>query len=128
MTRIVIDIAYAFNENFSKFNMTAISPSYPFIVYKAAMEHLLVDNVGGDKWMKDFSALRKCCWYFSHRWTIASTSPRDHRFPGSTLLTADFDLGAYLETLEQTAEAAKVGPLPSVGDFVCPMGVLSGLC
>jgi hypothetical protein len=129
MTRIVIDISYAFNEHFSEFNMAAISPSYPFIVYKAAMELLLADEVGGDGWMKDFCTLRTCCWYFSHRWTVASTSPTGPWiFPVDGPDSSVRYLGTYLETLEQTAKATKADPLPPLGEFISPVGVRSGLC
>jgi hypothetical protein len=39
-TRIVIDVARAFNANFSSFNMTAIPPGYTNIIFRSALQHI----------------------------------------------------------------------------------------
>jgi hypothetical protein len=73
MTQIVIDIAIAFNANFSSFNLTAIAPSYPYIMYRAGMQILLSGDIHDEKIELNFHAIRRCCWYFSHRWLIAGS-------------------------------------------------------
>ena len=75
MTRIVIDIAKAFNENFSNFNITAISPSYSYLMYRAGMQVLLTTDINNKESLQGFYELRRCCWYFSHRWFITSSFP-----------------------------------------------------
>ena len=67
MTQIVVDIANAFNENFSNFKLTAIAPSYPYIMYRAGIQILLSIEIPDDKAECDFYAIRRCCWYFSRR-------------------------------------------------------------
>jgi hypothetical protein len=71
MTQIIIDIAEAFNENFLTFNLTAIAPSYPYIMYRAGMQILMSSDFPNEKAEHNFNAIRKCCWYFGHRWLIA---------------------------------------------------------
>ncbi|KFX90886.1 hypothetical protein V490_06225 [Pseudogymnoascus sp. VKM F-3557] len=106
MTQIVIDIADAFNEMFLTFNLTAIAPSYPYIMYRGGMQVLMSGNFPNEKAERNFNAIRKCCWYFSHRWLIAVT---------------------YLATLEAAAIDLGV-TLPSLGTFVKPNGITPGLC
>lgn len=75
MTRIVVDIAEAFNANFASFNLTAVAPSYPFIMYRAGMHMLINCDVSSDEIVRNFNSIRRCCWYFSHRWLMACQSP-----------------------------------------------------
>jgi hypothetical protein len=75
MNRIVIDIAKALNENLSNFNITAISPSYSYLMYRAGMHVLLTADISNEKLGQDFYELRRCCWYLSHRWLVASLFP-----------------------------------------------------
>jgi hypothetical protein len=70
MNRIVVDIAHATLEGFSSFNMTAVSPSYAYLFYRAGLELLLSGNI--QKTQHDIYKLRQCIWYFSHRWLVAS--------------------------------------------------------
>ena len=71
MTRIVVDIAKSFNEKPSSFNITAISPSYSYLIYRAGIHILLTADISDEKIQLDFYELRKFCWYVSHRWLIA---------------------------------------------------------
>lgn len=71
MTQIVSDIATTFNENFASFNLVAIAPSYPYIMYRAGMQILLSGDIHDEKVELNFLAIRRSCWYFSHRWLIA---------------------------------------------------------
>ncbi|KIN03309.1 hypothetical protein OIDMADRAFT_26023 [Oidiodendron maius Zn] len=96
MTRIVIDIANTFNETFDSFNIATISPSYSYLMYRAGMHVLLTADTSCKKTLQDFYALRRCCWYFSQRWLVAST---------------------YLETLEKSAGALEMS-LPYLGQPV----------
>jgi hypothetical protein len=127
MTQIVIDIANAFNENFSSFNLTAIAPSYPYIMYRAGMQMLLSADIPNEEVERDFYAVRRCCWYFSHRWLIAGpfTVVLPFHFSDRHQLTSL--LATYVETLESSAGALGIS-LPYLGEFVRPKGVLPGLC
>lgn len=80
MTQIVIDIADAFNEKFLTFNFTAIAPSYPYIMYRAGMQILMSGDFPDEKAERNFHSVRKCCWYFSHRWLIAGWSTLNMAF------------------------------------------------
>ncbi|KIM99120.1 hypothetical protein OIDMADRAFT_146754 [Oidiodendron maius Zn] len=95
MTRIVTDIANTFNENFATFNIATISPSYPYLMYRASMHILLTTDINNEKLRQDFYELRRCCWYFSRRWLVART---------------------YLDTLETFASALEIN-LPHLGGF-----------
>ena len=71
ITNIVVDIADAFVEQFSSFNIAAISPSYSILFYRAAVQLLSSIDKESSKAQHDFNVLRKGCWYFSHRWPVA---------------------------------------------------------
>jgi hypothetical protein len=75
-TRIVIDVARAFNANFSSFNMTAIPPGYTNIIFRAALQHIRSSSqVGSSQWLSDLESLRKALWFFKHRWKISGKQP-----------------------------------------------------
>lgn len=125
MTQIVIDIADAFNANFSSFNLTAIAPSYPYIMYRAGMQILMSADLADDTTEHNFNSVRKCCWHFGHRWLIAGKFPLTIRSLTSHSLT--LFAATYLETLESAAVQLGLS-LPSFGSFVRPNGVTPGLC
>ena len=75
MTRIVTDIANTFNKKSAGFNITAISPSYSYLTYRAGMHVLLAADINNNKVWQDFYELRRCCWYFSQRWLVAGLFP-----------------------------------------------------
>ena len=125
MTRIVIDIAKAFNENFSRFNITAISPSYSYLMYRAGMQVLLTADVNNEKALQGFYKLRRCYWYFSHRWLITSSFPI-LRISSIEIKTNPLP-GTYLDTLETCAQALEMNLL-YLNKFVKPNTQLSSSC
>jgi hypothetical protein len=59
-TRIVIDVARAFNANFSGFNMTAIPPGYTNIIFRSALQHIRSSSqVGSSQWLSDLESLEE---------------------------------------------------------------------
>ena len=112
MTRIVIDIANTFNENFATTNIATISPSYPYLMYRASMHILLTADINNEKIHQDFYELRRCCWYFSRRWLIASLFPY---FVARISKLTPWP-GTYLDTLETFALALEI-KLPYLGGF-----------
>jgi hypothetical protein len=71
MNRIIIDIAHATIERFSNFNLTAISPSYAYLFYRASLELLISADIHNTKEQLGLCELQRCLWYFGHRWPIA---------------------------------------------------------
>ena len=124
MTRIVIDIANAFNENVSSFNIAAICPSYSYLVYRAGMHVLLTADISNKSVQQNFYELRRCCWYFSHRWLVASLFPCIYNLSiGFRKLTSRLEI--YFNTLEISGRALEI-TLPYLGEFVRPNVKLPG--
>jgi hypothetical protein len=75
-TRIVIDVARAFNDNFSSLNMTAIPPGYTNILLRAGLHRILASSqVENAPWLADLESLRNALWFFKHRWKISGKWP-----------------------------------------------------
>ncbi|KAN0122023.1 hypothetical protein V8E51_000349 [Hyaloscypha variabilis] len=53
ISRIVIDVARAFNTNFSSFNMTAIPPGYTYIIFRAAQQHIRSSSHLGKNYLRE---------------------------------------------------------------------------
>ncbi|RDL35862.1 uncharacterized protein BP5553_06474 [Venustampulla echinocandica] len=71
ITRMVIDIAHAFNKECHTFDIETFPPSVADIV-QCAQEHILMcQDFGNEQWIQDFEALRKMLQYFNKRWTLA---------------------------------------------------------
>jgi len=71
MTRMVIDIAYAFNMEVSTFNMDILAPATQHIVCCAQQHILTAEDFNDRKWLEDFNQLRKMLSYFNQRWILA---------------------------------------------------------
>ncbi|KAN0105047.1 hypothetical protein V8E51_010792 [Hyaloscypha variabilis] len=71
MTRMVIDIAYAFNMEVSTLNMDILAPATQHIVCCAQQHILTAEDFNDRKWLEDFNQLRKMLGYFNQRWILA---------------------------------------------------------
>lgn len=71
MTRMVIDIAYAFNLEVGTFNIEILAPATAHIVCCAQQHILTAENFNDRKWLEDFDQLRKMLSYFNQRWVLA---------------------------------------------------------
>ncbi|KAG9230350.1 hypothetical protein BJ875DRAFT_158443 [Amylocarpus encephaloides] len=88
VTRMVIDIAYAFNAERSDGNSEVLAPTIGHIV-RCTQQHISTCNdFGNEKWRRDFEELRTMLRFFARRWLLASRE---------------------LHELNKTAEAAAVG-------------------
>lgn len=71
LTRMVIDIAYAFNAAAPTFELDMFSPAISHIV-KSAQQHILMGGeTRTDIWQKDFDQLREMLAYLNQRWSLA---------------------------------------------------------
>jgi hypothetical protein len=71
MTRMVIDIAYAFNMEVSTINLDILAPATQHIVCCAQQHILTAQDFNDRKWLEDFNQLRKMLSYFNQRWIVA---------------------------------------------------------
>jgi hypothetical protein len=71
MTRMVIDIAYAFNMEVGTFNIEILAPATQHIVCCAQQHILTAEDFNDRKWLEDFNQLRKMLSYFNQRWILA---------------------------------------------------------
>lgn len=73
LTRMVIDIAYSFNNESDGFDIDMFSPAISHIV-KSAQQHI---STGGELrttlWEKDFEQLKNMLLFLNRRWNIAGT-------------------------------------------------------
>jgi hypothetical protein len=72
VTRMVIDIAHAFNrECIPNFDIEILCPTIAHIV-RSAQQHVMVEeDFRNPQWVQDFEELRKMLKYFSQRWSLA---------------------------------------------------------
>jgi hypothetical protein len=71
LTRMVIDIAYAFNVEMDTFDIDLFSPSISHIV-KCAQQHIVMGGeLRTNVWHKDFEQLKKMLAYLNQRWSLA---------------------------------------------------------
>jgi hypothetical protein len=71
ITRMVIDIAYAFNLEIRTFNIEILAPATAHIVCCAQQHILTAEDFNDPKWLEDFDQLRKMLSYFNRRWILA---------------------------------------------------------
>ena len=71
MTRMVIDIAYAFNMEVGTINIDILAPATQHIVCCAQQHILTAQDFNDRKWLEDFNQLRKMLNYFNQRWIVA---------------------------------------------------------
>lgn len=71
ITRMVIDIAYAFNLEVGSFNIDILAPATQHIVCCAQQHILTAEDFNDRKWLEDFNQLRKMLNYFNQRWVLA---------------------------------------------------------
>lgn len=71
ITRMVIDISFAFNVESKNLDLDILSPTIAHIA-RSAQQHIIM---GGDfqseQWLKDFEELRKMLKFFNQRWLMA---------------------------------------------------------
>lgn len=71
LTRMVIDIAYAFNRECGSSDIEILHPAFMHIV-RCAQQHLLTtENYNDPNWLEDFDQIRKVLVYFNRRWVLA---------------------------------------------------------
>lgn len=76
VTRMVIDIAHAFNGEFGSCNVEVLSPAIGHIV-KCAQHHIMMcKDFRNEQWIREFDELRKMLRFFTRRWLIAGMSFR----------------------------------------------------
>jgi hypothetical protein len=71
LTRMVIDISFAFNIESKNLDLDILSPSIAHIVRSAQQHIIMAGNVQSDQWRKDFEELRKMLKFFNKRWLVA---------------------------------------------------------
>jgi hypothetical protein len=71
LTRMVIDIAYAFNMEKGSLNIEKLSPATQHIVCCAQQHILTAKDFNDRKWLEDFNQLRKLLGFFNQRWNLA---------------------------------------------------------
>lgn len=75
ITRMVIDVAYAFNAESASLDMGRVSPYIAHVV-KCANQHIMMrGHSQRDQWYRDFEELKKMLEYYSLRWI----GPGTHR-------------------------------------------------
>ncbi|KAH6673299.1 hypothetical protein B0J14DRAFT_700321 [Halenospora varia] len=68
ITRMVIDVAYAFNAESASLDMGRVSPYIAHVV-KCANQHIMMrGHSQRDQWYRDFEELKKMLEYYSLRW------------------------------------------------------------
>ncbi|PVH72825.1 hypothetical protein DL98DRAFT_659822 [Cadophora sp. DSE1049] len=71
LTRMVIDISYAFNRESQTFNVDHLAPGVAHIV-RCAQHHILTaKDFHNQRWLEDFEQLRRMLTYFNRRWVVA---------------------------------------------------------
>ncbi|KAK0101854.1 hypothetical protein ONS95_001333 [Cadophora gregata] len=71
LTRMVIDISYAFNRESQSFNVDLLAPGVAHIV-RCAQHHILTaKDFHNQRWLEDFEQLRRMLSYFNQRWAVA---------------------------------------------------------
>jgi hypothetical protein len=125
---MVVEVARCFNDNFSSFNMTAISPGYTNILLRGALHHIRSsDQVGSVQWLADIESFRKALRLFKHRWKISGKwLDRED----DCCCYANFRLRSenYLREIDSAAQAVTSAPLCEYSGFVRPQGNRLGLC
>lgn len=71
ITRMMIDITYAFNLEAATFNIESLAPKIAHIVCCAQQHILTAENFNDPKWLEDLDQLRKLLSYFNRRWSLA---------------------------------------------------------
>ncbi|KAF4617954.1 hypothetical protein G7Y89_g15028 [Cudoniella acicularis] len=70
ITRIIIDIAHAFNANWHTFDIEHINPARAHLT-KCIQHHILMRNhIEEEQWLHDFAELKKMLEYCSLRWIL----------------------------------------------------------
>mgnify|MGYP003634416432 FL=1 len=73
LTRMVIDISYAFNRESQSFDIDLLAPGIAHIV-RCVQHHILTaKDFHNQKWLEDFEQLRRMLSYFNRRWVVAGT-------------------------------------------------------
>ena len=71
ITRMVIDIAYAFNLECSYVNLENLTPATVHIVRCAQQHILMADDTSNPQWQEDFEQFRRMLIFINKRWLIA---------------------------------------------------------
>lgn len=74
MTRMVIDICYAFNRESQNINIEILSPAVAHIVRTAERHMLTAEAFHNPLWLEDFDQLRRTLEFFNRRWVLAGNS------------------------------------------------------
>jgi hypothetical protein len=76
VTRMVIDIAHAFNAQAAEgvCNVEALSPTIAHIVRCAQQHIFMCKDPRNEQWARDFDGLRQMLRFFSQRWLSAGKS------------------------------------------------------
>jgi hypothetical protein len=73
VTRMVIDISFAFNLESKNLDLEILSPSITHIT-KCAQQHIMMaDDFKNEQWLRDFVELREMLRFFNSRWQLAGT-------------------------------------------------------
>lgn len=71
VTRMVIDIAHAFNAHASDCNIETLSPNIAHIV-RCAQQHIaMCTDYRNEQWARDFEALGQILGFYARRWLSA---------------------------------------------------------
>jgi hypothetical protein len=71
VTRMVIDIAHAFNAQAADCNVETLSPTIAHIVRCAQQHIIMCKDPRNEQWARDFDGLRQMLRFFSQRWLSA---------------------------------------------------------
>lgn len=71
MTRIIINVAYTFNQESQGINVETLSPTIGHIVRAAERYLLTAVNSQNRQWLEDFDQLRRVLSLFDRRWRLA---------------------------------------------------------
>ena len=71
MTRMVIDISYAFNLESETIDLEILSPSVAHIARSAQQHIIKADSFNSEQWFRDFEELKKMLKFINRRWPVA---------------------------------------------------------
>jgi hypothetical protein len=71
ITRMVIDISFAFNVESKNLDLDILSPSIAHIARCAQQHIIMAGKIQNQQWLTDFEELRKMLKFFNKRWHLA---------------------------------------------------------
>lgn len=80
LTRMMIDIAYAFNREGGNFDIETLHPAIAHLVRSAQQHILTAERYDNPIWLEDFDQIRKVLVFFNRRWALAGKFSRGSRF------------------------------------------------